>query len=235
MSCAFGHDDGAYVLGALSPADRKAFEDHLSTCADCQRAVRELAGLPGLLARVDASVLESPADEEPVPAGVLPALMREVRRDRLRRTWLAVGSAAAAAVVVGTATFTVAGLNTSGDGTSASPSTPSASPSSTVTGRPMAPVGTIHGVRATLGLASVAWGTKLELTCSYEGETYAAAPEAYALVVHTRDGRSEQVATWKSLPGRTMRLAAATSASRSDIASVEMRTAHGLPVLELTD
>ena len=40
MSCAFGYDDGAYVLGALSPADRKAFEDHLSTCADCQQSVR---------------------------------------------------------------------------------------------------------------------------------------------------------------------------------------------------
>ena len=53
--------------------------------------------------------------------------------------------------------------------------------------------------------------------------------------MHTRDGRSEQVATWKSLPGKTMRLAAATATSRADIASVEMRTASGDPVLELTD
>jgi len=98
----------------------------------------------------------------------------------------------------------------------------------------MTPVGNTIGVRATLDLAPVPWGTRLDLVCRYEGETYAA-PEAYSLVVHTRDGGSEQVATWKSLPGRTMRLAAATASSRSDITSVEMRAADGEPVLELTD
>ena len=230
MSCEFEHDDGAYVLGALSPADRQAFEAHLSGCDRCQRSVRELAGLPGLLARVDAGVLESPAADVPVPAGVLPTLLRDVRTERRRRTWLTAGAAAAAAVVVATATFTLASLNDSGDAPSAAPS---ATSSSTATGRPMAPVGDVKGVRATLDLAPVAWGTKLDLVCSYVGETYAA-PEAYSLVVHTRDGRSEQVATWKSLPGKTMRLAAATATSRSDITSVEMRTANGDPVLELT-
>jgi hypothetical protein len=192
--------------------------------------VRELAGLPGLLARVDADVLESPAADVPVPAGVLPALLRDVRTERRRRTWLTAGAAAAAAVVVATATFTLASLNDSGDAPAAAPS---ATSSSTPTGRPMAPVGDVKGVRATLDLAPVAWGTKLDLVCSYLGETYTA-PEAYSLVVHTRDGRTEQVATWKSLPGKTMRLAAATATSRSDITSVEMRTSNGDPVLELT-
>ena len=230
MSCGFEHDDGAYVLGALSPADRQAFEAHLSVCDRCQRSVRELAGLPGLLSRVDVGVLEAPAADEPVPASVLPTLLRDVRRDRRRRTWLTAGAAAAAAVVVATATIAVTRLDDSGDGPAASP--PSAS--SPATGQAMEPVGDPVGVRATLDLAPVAWGTRLELVCSYEGESYAA-PEAYALVVHTRDGRSEQVATWKSLPGKTMRLAAATATSRADIASVEMRTASGDPVLELTD
>ena len=230
MSCGFEHDDGAYVLGALSPADRRAFEEHLSGCDACQRSVRELAGLPGLLARVDASVLESPVADEQVPVGVLPALLRDVRSERRRRTWLSVGAAAAAAVVVATASFSVARLNDSGDGPSASP--PAAS--SAATGRAMKPVGHPAGISATLDLAPVAWGTRLSLVCSYEGEAYAA-PEAYALVVHTRDGSTEQVATWKSLPGRTMRLAAATATSRSDITSVEMRTADGLAVLELSD
>jgi hypothetical protein len=234
MSCGFEHDDGAYVLGALSPADRRAFEAHLAGCDRCQRSVRELAGLPGLLARVDADVLESPAVDEPVPAGVLPALLHDVRRDRQRRTWLTAGAAAAAAVVMATATFALTGLNDSGSGPSASPPAASTPATGTATGRAMHPVGDPIGVRARLDVASVAWGTKLDLVCSYEGESYAA-PEAYALVVHTRDGRSEQVATWTSLPGRTMRLAAATATSRSDITSVEMRTAHGDPVLELTD
>jgi hypothetical protein len=52
--------------------------------------------------------------------------------------------------------------------------------------------------------------------------------------VHTRNGASEQVATWRALPGRTMRLTAATAAGRSDLAWVEVRTADGRPVLKLT-
>ena len=37
------------------------------------------------------------------------------------------------------------------------------------------------------------------------------------------------------LPGRTMRLAAATSATSADIASVEVQTSQGRSVLELLD
>ena len=51
MSCEFAHDDGAYVLGALSPAERLAFERHLAA-APSAPARSELAGLPGLLGRV---------------------------------------------------------------------------------------------------------------------------------------------------------------------------------------
>jgi sugar phosphate isomerase/epimerase len=42
--------DAAYVLGALSPQDSAAFEAHLGHCERCARSVRELTGLPGLLA-----------------------------------------------------------------------------------------------------------------------------------------------------------------------------------------
>ncbi|WP_212754237.1 zf-HC2 domain-containing protein [Nakamurella aerolata] len=52
----FADWDGAYVLGALSAEDRRAFEMHMGACAACRRAVAELAGLPGLLARVDPQV-----------------------------------------------------------------------------------------------------------------------------------------------------------------------------------
>jgi hypothetical protein len=192
--------------------------------------VRELAGLPGLLGRVDASVLELPADEEPVPAGVLPALLRDVRREQRHRTWLTVGAAAAAAVVVGTAAFTVAGLNDSDGGTTAAPSVTS---SSTVTGRPMTPVGAATGIRATLGLTSVDWGTKLELTCSYPRGTTAYEGGAYAMVVHTKDGRTERVASWNGLPGKVMQVSGATNAWRDDITSVEVTHLDGAPIARL--
>ena len=43
----------------------------------------------------------------------------------------------------------------------------------------------------------------------------------------------EQVATWKALPGRTMRLTGATATGRTDITTVEVRTADGRVVLTL--
>ena len=61
MTCEFAELDGAYVLGALPAAERLAFEQHLTTCEECSRAVRQMAGLPGLLARVDTTVLDDPA------------------------------------------------------------------------------------------------------------------------------------------------------------------------------
>ena len=63
----------------------------------------------------------------------------------------------------------------------------------------------------------------------YQGE----AASAYALVVRTRAGGVEQVATWKALPGRTMRLTGATATGRTDITTVEVRTADGRVVLTL--
>src|SRR4029450_13226426 len=35
----FAQWDAAYVLGALSPAERREFEEHLSSCKSCQAAV----------------------------------------------------------------------------------------------------------------------------------------------------------------------------------------------------
>ncbi|MER6596669.1 zf-HC2 domain-containing protein, partial [Micromonospora purpureochromogenes] len=70
--CEFAHDDGAYVLGALAPADRAAYERHLAGCAACREAVAEIAVLPGLLGRLDPAALDEflPPPQEPnrVPA-----------------------------------------------------------------------------------------------------------------------------------------------------------------------
>ena len=65
MTCQFAHLDGAYVLGSLAPAERLEFEAHLPGCAECSRGVRELAGLPGLLAQVDVADLEVPHPRRP--------------------------------------------------------------------------------------------------------------------------------------------------------------------------
>ena len=56
----------------------------------------------------------------------------------------------------------------------------------------------------------------------------------YGLFVESRQGGTERVGTWRALDGRTMRVTAATATDRRDIRSVQVRTADGHPVLELT-
>ncbi len=228
MSCQFAHDDGAYVLGALSPNERLAFERHLRSCDDCTQSVRRLAGLPGLLGRVDVAVLEDPMPDEPLPDTLLPALVDRVARRRRRRTAFAVGLAAAAAVFAGAVPVVVGQLGD--DPPPAARQDATAEP-----GLTMAPVGDVP-VRATIGLEEVTWGTRLDLTCTYDPTLveYELPPEAdYELFVSTRRGRTEQVGSWRSVGGKTMQLTAATATSRRDIASVQVRTRDGRVVLEL--
>jgi len=73
----FSTYDAAYVLGALSPPERSAFEAHLRTCTSCAAGVTALAGLPGLLAKVPLEQVIDPAPV-PLPQTLLPRLLREV-------------------------------------------------------------------------------------------------------------------------------------------------------------
>ncbi|HEY4899088.1 MAG TPA: zf-HC2 domain-containing protein, partial [Candidatus Nanopelagicaceae bacterium] len=50
---AFKDWDASYVLGALSPDERKEYESHLAHCANCSSAVAIFAGIPGILSKVD--------------------------------------------------------------------------------------------------------------------------------------------------------------------------------------
>ena len=228
MSCEFEHTDGAYVLGALSATERLAFERHLQDCEACTGRVRQLAGLPGLLGRVSPEVLEEPA--APVlPPTVLPALAARVRREQRRRTRLtATLAAAAAALVVGLGAVAVQAV------TDEPATTPPVTAPTAPAGSDMEPVGGEVPVTASLTLEDVTWGTRIGLTCTYDPSSveYDLPPEVtYLLVVRTRAGVVEEVGTWRSVGGRTMRFEAGTATRRDDIASVEVRTTDGRVVL----
>lgn len=229
MSCRLAHDDGAYVLGALAPAERLEFERHLRGCAECTRSVRELAGLPGLLARVDPAVLEAPTDG-PVPESLMPGLVRQVTRARRRRALAAAGVGAAAASLLTVGVMSLTGVGGQ-DGPAA---TPTSTVSPTTAPRTMTPVGDVP-VRASVALEQVGWGTHLTLECTYEPGSAHDLPPAvdYLLVVRTRDGQTEQVGSWRAAEGTTLRLDAATAADPDEIASVEVRLPDGRVVLEL--
>lgn len=231
MSCPFAHDDAAYVLGALSAVERLDFERHLADCEPCTTSVRRLAGLPGLLGRVGADVLESPTVDDPVPDTLLPSLFREVRRSRRRRAVVAVGLAAAAVTLAAVLPVVLSQADDGAQRTTppvtTAPPTPGASP--------MVPTGP-GPLEASLVLEPVAWGTQLDLVCTYDADPgeYGEAPAStYVLSVRTDDGRTEQVGTWQAVVGRTMHLTAATAADRADIASVEVQTLDGRVLLRL--
>lgn len=224
MTCEFAHYDGAYVLGALSPAERSEFQAHLKGCDECTRATLELAGLPGLLARVPQDVLESASDDVDAET-MLPALMRKTQVIQRRRMWTVIGTAAAAVVIAGGSL--AFGLASHDDDRSSAQPTPSVS----ATGKPMVRIGS-EPMSANVALTTVAWGTRVDLSCSYPSHSYGSGEPGYAMFIRTRDGKVEQVATWRAEPGKTMRLAAATAEPRKEIASVEIRTAAGEPVLK---
>ncbi|TNC27031.1 anti-sigma factor family protein [Amycolatopsis alkalitolerans] len=198
--------DAAYVLGALSPEDRAAFEAHLKECPDCARSVQELAGLPGLLAQVEPEMVD-PAEP---PGGTLPSIVGTVRRIRRRRTvaTFAVGAVAAAAVAV--AVVLPQGLG--GDGVPGSPMT-------SLIGAP---------VQATVAVAKVDGGSRVDMSCEYKGAKQGA---DYVLVAIRPDGTERNLATWWANPNRTATMSLDTSMAPDQIRSLELRSASGLTLL----
>ncbi len=227
----FREYDAAYVLGALSSEDRRAFEAHLSGCPECAASVRDLAGLPGLLATVPRAVAASDPVEAP-PDTLLPQLVRQVRRETRRRRWTVGLVAAAAAGLIGVGGLALQ-VQQDREPAASAPSGPQ--PTATAPERAMAAVAP-SDVRASVALVGVAWGTRVELTCTYaEAGEYAQTPPdgSYVLVVRDRVGRTEEVAHWRALPGRTVRVMGASAFSLDEIAAIELRSATGEPLLEL--
>ena len=72
MRCPQTIEVGPYVLGALVPAERDAFEKHLADCAICREEVADLAVLPGLLGRIDFETARTIAQEGEDSAALFP-------------------------------------------------------------------------------------------------------------------------------------------------------------------
>ena len=106
---------GAYVLGALEPADRRRVEAHVRDCRACAAELAGFASLPPLLDRV------GPEDLQPVAVAPSPDLFLRMsaaaartRRLRRSRTWALV---AAALVVLGAAAGIAVGVTGPADRT----------------------------------------------------------------------------------------------------------------------
>jgi anti-sigma factor RsiW len=226
--------DAAYVLGALSPQDRAAFEEHLRGCTQCSAAVAELAGVPGLLGRVSAEDARGFVDPDrapvPIPETLLPRLQHSVRQRRRRRTaWQVAGAGliAAACLAIG---LLVGNPLSAGDISGSAP--PTAASSSAV---PQVTVALSAGsnvpVTAQVSLQDKAWGTELKLRCAYQDQS-GSYPERYALWVVGQDGARFEAAGWKTAAGvPVMNITGATSLTREQIASIEVVDDQGAVLL----
>ena len=223
------HSCGVYVLGAMDAAERAAFEEHLDICPSCAREVRRLAGLPGLLAKVPADRLTDPG-REPVPETLLPGLLDGVDRTRRRRAWTRAGLAIAAAVALVAGTVVVTDLVRDDGSTQAEMGT-APSPGS-ASGEPIRMRSRGDGlVTGWVTLTPVAWGTRIDLACSYAD---GGRPDwTYAMVVRTEDGHTEQVGSWKVGYGEDAAVTLPTSATPDEIKEIDVLTGNGDVVLEL--
>ena len=218
----FAQWDASYVIGALTPGDRRAFEAHLEECERCRVAVGELASMPGLLAAARPEVEAWGITEEAngPPANLVDLVTeRRARHARTirRRVALAVTGAAAALALA----ITVPALITR-------ESVPV--PVQTVA---LAPVGDTT-MAVSVGFTPVAWGTRIEITCDYPaGETWSGAygPWSYSLELTDVSGNTSQVSSWKAVAGKTIHLDAATAVPLDHIVSVRVLTSDGGTVL----
>ncbi len=221
--------DAAYVLGSLSPAERREFETHLETCERCQSSVAELSGLPGLLARLDADRAfellehgdEAPAPESapiaPLPADLVARIQaREATRRSRRRTRMLLGLAAAAIV---TAAIVIPVSIVS------APHPTESMALSQVVSSPLS---------ADVELTSVGWGTKLDMSCRYR-DSDSGVPNSvrwdYALWIVQKNGTASELSSWSAANNSTVKLSAGTSVPIAQIAAVQVRSVRDGKVL----
>lgn len=199
---------GAYVLGGLDQADLREVQDHLPTCATCRDELAALAVLPGLMRRRrdDDATASTPA----APPQLLPALLRQVdverRRDRLHaRGRLAVAAVTVAALTAG------AGAVLSRDAGSGSQVSFAVTAGSATSGQ--------------ASLLAKPWGTAITVDL-------AGLPRTGRFVLRTtsRDGTSEQAATWAATANGVARVVGATSISTADVTEVAVLGPSGQPV-----
>jgi putative zinc finger protein len=216
MTCPHEVEDAAYVLGALSPAERAGFEQHLGTCRGCREAVASIAVLPGLLGRLDAATAIGAAPTLAAPPSLLERVLAAARAARRRARLRVVLVATAAVVLVATGAGVAVHLR----------DTPTAIPLSA-----MSPFSPYSKVTADIGLVDTASGSRIEMTCRYA----AGYPGTWLLrlVVFGRDTATagDQVATWNASAGDEISLAASTHLNPDEVSRVEVQGEDYTPLL----
>lgn len=230
--CSREAEAGAYLLGALGPAERAGYAEHMAGCGHCLREVGQLAGLPGLLARDPAvrpgagpttSGASDADDGHRLDAGldrpdpVAAALDRIRRARRVRRALLA-------AAFVGVAALGAVGSTLVGGATVRGATGVIAAAELPVR---MVPVGD-PPVSAAVSLTTRPWGTEVVMRCSYTGVPQS---PVYVLVARSAEGTTSELARWSGVSDQDLVLASATELVGDRLAELEVRNAAGKVLL----
>jgi anti-sigma factor RsiW len=211
-------------LGALSPAERAAYERHLATCSFCREAVADISALPDLLSRLDAKEFAKLLDPT-LTAGDHPgASLRDLaappatKGKRRKAFGVRVLSTVAAAILVGLIGIGVLAFAKGGGGSTDQLWGPAVA---------MTRVEGTSPVTATLRMAGNTGGTKVELQCAYHGQQ----PATFRLIAYGPDDEQEQIGSWTGAPGTDFRMDGATHFAAGNLSRLEVVQSNGNPLL----
>ncbi len=228
MRCPRSSDAGAYVLGALTPTERSGYGRHLTSCDQCRDEVTELAGLPGMLGRLDGSAVADVAGPQASgPADLLPALLRRAATERRRARWrLVLAGCAALVLVVALTGVTLLRVTTPRVTTTTTVATHAA----VLT--PMRAVGTGPAIEGQIALEGVDGGTRIDMHCVYLDSSAFEGEWHLTLVLYPRGGGpSRTVLRWAARAGDDITVTAQVALRPADVGAIEVRKGDGSVVL----
>jgi hypothetical protein len=179
--------------------------------------VSEVGDVPDMLGLLSADEMialdENPGEPPPLRPQMLDSIVDKVAARRRRSRWITTAVAAAAAAVLAVGLLIVARPQIVG--LQREEARPPEVAMEQLTDMPL---------QASVALSSYAWGTAIDMTCTYGNYSgRSGAPSELAMLLVYRDGgETTEAATWTARPGSSVTVAGSTSRPLDEIVAVQV-------------